>query len=606
MKKDILFKKLREGIDNQDYLILQQFCEIAENEYPDENETVIACIAFAKLNWNNAKVVELTTQLCLNNPDNAEYQLDLVEAYFKNYQNEEAVTLLDKIISRNANDENVQARYAKLIVANLSDEPTLKKAIIILNKIIAKYPNAPEPLLDRALAYQNISLNELAIEDLQRAHILQPDNEDVLQKLITVCQYESRSEEVQKYYEILLAISPENANYLIAYADFWATQEKYEKALEIYTQAIELELSQGFDATHARRTRGEVYLKNKQSQAAIADFTAALQNFNDSSIRLNRARAYQQSKNEKAFLADIKTILDEKDFYYADALLLRIDFYIENKDWAKAEKDAKALLNNQEYSFQQKDAYFALGKIAHGKNDLKKAAENWRKAADLHHSEADEMLNTYCQSEIQAEAEARKANLLKKFAGEATKNQQSAILTPLFGKIWVLDSQKTISDNPAVAEMPQALVGFFLEAFKTVNIQISPEMIAINNPNSDSLEAYYRIVDENEQFVQIYGEPTANKEARELRISTTDDRVKITGLMSQPQPDAPSLDLYFKEGSLEQIQPLDEKAQAEQMKNLAESFLTGLLQTVVEGIENASSPDGEAASDESPSDLQHD
>ncbi len=606
MKKDILFKKLREGIDTQDYLILQQFCEIAENEYPNENETIVACIAFAKLNWNNAKVVELTQQLCANNPEQIHFQLDLADAYFKNYQNEEAVNLLDEVINHNTADDNILARYVKLIVANLSDEPTLKQAIIILNKIIAKYPNAPEPLLDRALAYQNISLNELAIEDLQRAHILQPDNEDVLQRLITVCQYESRVEDIRKYYEILLALNPENASYLIAYADFWALESQYEKALEMYTQAIELEMSQGLDAVHARRTRGEVYLKNNQPQAAIADFTAALLTFDDSAIRLNRARAYQQTKNEKGFLADIKKVLEEKDFYYADALLLRIDFYIDTKEWAKAEKEAQSLLKNEEYSFHKKDVYFALGKLFMAKNELKKATDNWRKAAELYHPEANNMLETYCQTEIQAENQARKDTLAKKFAKETAKNKKSPILSGLFDKIWVLDIQKTMSDNPAVAEMPAALVGFFLEAFKTVNIQINPQTIRIDNPNSDALEAYYRISNETPDAVQIYGEPLTDKEARELQLSVDNGKLKISGLMSQPQADAPSLDLYFQEGSLTEIQPLDEKAQAEQMKNLAESFLTGLLQTVVEGIENASSPDGEAASDESPSDLQHD
>ena len=115
MKKDILFKKLQEGINTQDYLILEQFCEIAAAEYPEENQTLLAQIAFANLNWSNEKVLEFTTRLAANNPENVDYQLDLAEAQLKNYQQEPAVILLDSILANNANNEQVVARYIKII-----------------------------------------------------------------------------------------------------------------------------------------------------------------------------------------------------------------------------------------------------------------------------------------------------------------------------------------------------------------------------------------------------------------------------------------------------------------------------------------------------------
>jgi tetratricopeptide (TPR) repeat protein len=605
MKKDILFKKLREGIEKQDYLILQQFCEIAEAEYPNENETLQAQITFAKINWNNPKVLEYTILLAAQNPDNIAYQFDQALAYLQNQQQTQGIVCLDMILNKYPKDEQVLAQYAKIVIANISENNMIEKAIQILSELIKKYPNAPQMLLDRALAYQNLANYPLAEIDLKRAQSLEPNNIDIVQQLITLCNYTAKTDNIDGYYQQIINNSAYNEDILTAYGDFLMSQSNYPKAIEQYTKIISKEAEKEYGKSQNRKNRAEAYLQNQQYQLALLDFNAALSEFEDGATKLGRAKAYQGLKDEKSFLADIKSVLKEKDFYYADALLLRADYYLTQQKFDKAKADFNAILNDAEMSFHNKDAYFGLGKLYQQRNDLKKAAEFWQKAAAEYHPKANEMINLYCKIEIANADNKRRAELSKQYAAEKAKNKQSPILSQLFNKCWVLDTEATLTKNQSVAELPEALMGFFIEAFRLVNVLITDTLITLDNPNAETIEAFYKITEENNQSVQIYGQPTNSKESRTLILSLIDNNLKISGLMSQAAADMLIIDLYFKIGE-KPTNSLNEEEQADRMKNLAENFLTGILQTVVDGIENANSADGEPASDNKPTDLQHD
>jgi len=244
--------------------------------------------------------------------------------------------------------------------------------------------------------------------------------------------------------------------------------------------------------------------------------------------------------------------------------------------------------------------------VALSRGDIAKAYEFWTKAKEEYHEQAQQQIDTYCGDFLKKESAARAENLRQDFEGEAEKNAASPILQTVFGKMWKLDIDLSMQQSPAMNQIPQSLLSFFVEAFRHITVEINPQQLVLNNPMNEGIVAYYRIEDETEDTVHIYGQPTDGKEPRHLAISRQGEYMTMAGLMSGVGgDDQASIAMFFRQaGEGELVAEPETKEQAEaRIKKIAENFIGELISTVVEGLENLEnmvSPKGEAASDDTP------
>lgn len=140
--------------------------------------------------------------------------------------------------------ELLEERRAK--IAQIAQEPDLNLAS--LSELIRDHPDEPFYYSARAECYFQLRRYEEAINDFEQVHLLDPEDEDVLDKLVRayfeVGNYEKAFEYFQK---IRGLIYPETARRMKDIANDYATKDEYDKAQEIYERIKYSDLPEDID-----------------------------------------------------------------------------------------------------------------------------------------------------------------------------------------------------------------------------------------------------------------------------------------------------------------------------------------------------------------------
>lgn len=179
--------------------------------------------------------------------------------------------------------ELLEERRAK--IAQIAREPDLNLAW--LSELIVDHPDEPFYYSARAECYFQLRRYEEAIDDFERVHSLDPEDEDVLDGLVKayfeVRNYEKAYEYFQK---IRGTIIPEIARRMADIAAYFSNKEEYDKALAIYDRIKYADLS-GLSIDIEEEIRWILEKKHRQEKARavleernkiIADLSHSIKN----------------------------------------------------------------------------------------------------------------------------------------------------------------------------------------------------------------------------------------------------------------------------------------------------------------------------------------
>lgn len=604
--KQSLIEQLEQATRDGFVFKIRELVELARQQYPNE-PFVDFYQAEAHLQaWEYPQALEILNHLHHQSPDNAQYAARYAVALLKNQKITEGVQLFETLLEANQDDADLYFNFGKEVTNICWQGEEVRKAINALSHVLVLQPDRSAALLERATAYQNIGQYPQALQDLNAYIAANPHAALGYQRHISLNTFLKNDEAVRQDYHTLIQMNPNDVSHLYNYAQYLFKQGDYPEAVKQLNQQIKQEQENNWTPTGAIALRGEVLYAMGELEKALADFNFVLaEDHSNSTTQKMRAQTYRDLNQDEAFLKDVEDALSKGSFYKQEFLTLRADYYLKKGLLDLAQADYNQFLTDPDLSFHKKDGYFGLGLVAHAKNDLAHAYENWKLAQDNYHEDAESYIEQYCSEYLAQQAKAKNDIILQEFAHAPANNAKSPILSKIFGKTWRMDIDKTQDASPAIKKLPQGIVAFLIEALRNIAITITPDTLTLANPAHGDIVAHYRIESENAKEVHIYGQPLGNQEPRRLALGLDGDYLLVQGLMDntqQPTSGDPIF-LYFAVGKAETTTPETQEEAEARMKKLAENFIGDLLSTVVEGLESIGdmlSPKGEAASDDIP------
>ena len=206
------------------------------------------------------------------NPDLSEDLFKLEEentlTCFSNYSEEE----VNSTLSKNPNDPNLHYTLAKLFHYQKRELP---KAIQEYKKAIILKPNARAAYFGLASAYQNSKQYDKAIELYEELIAKFPeDKQNYLSSLMWAYQRADRNEDAIKTAEEYLKEKPDKAHVYSTTASLYNNLKDYDKAIQMYKKAIELEENADNQARHLMQI-GRIYAQQKKYEEAEGAYEEA-------------------------------------------------------------------------------------------------------------------------------------------------------------------------------------------------------------------------------------------------------------------------------------------------------------------------------------------
>ena len=155
----------------------------------------------------------------------------------------------------------------------LSDRGKFDDAIPLYTAALQEFPDREDIYFRRGLCYENLSLNDRALQDYAKCLELQPEHLDAINNRGVVLAKEQRFDEAVEQFTRLIILQPDNIlalrNRGLCYHDL----EKFELAMQDYNLALEkdqTDVSSWFQ-------RGNAFLEQNLLTEAVADYTKAIE-----------------------------------------------------------------------------------------------------------------------------------------------------------------------------------------------------------------------------------------------------------------------------------------------------------------------------------------
>jgi tetratricopeptide (TPR) repeat protein len=242
--------------------------------------------------------------------EDAEYWVDLADAYNGLKRYEEAITAYQKAIELDPKDAYPHNRLGDVY----QNQEHYEKAILAYKRAIELDPNIDYFYNDLANVYRKQKQYEEAITVYQKAIKLNPKFATVHNKLGILYQEQKRYEEAIAAYQKASELDPKDAYPHNRLGDVYQNQEHYEKAILAYKRAVELDPN----IDYFYNDLANVYRKQKQYEEAITVYQKAIKlNPKFATVHNKLGILYQEQKRyEEAIAAYKKAIeLNPKDAY---------------------------------------------------------------------------------------------------------------------------------------------------------------------------------------------------------------------------------------------------------------------------------------------------
>jgi tetratricopeptide (TPR) repeat protein len=258
-------------------------------------------------------------------PSNAPVMAEIAQADLDERQPEQAMKKIDGWIAEQPDNAALYEMRAKIRLGSPDQKPdTFEKAEADLQLAIQKDPKRVESLMTLGKLYREMWRKEggekrldQAIQMLDKAHTLQPDNAGISLELAQLCESAGRTAQAKEYYEDVLRIDQDqaaaknNLAWLLANVDN-PTPADLDRALQLAQDAKNALPNEPSVAD----TLGWIMYKKGISAAAIALFKEAIEGYPEGhplrgTVRYHLAKAYDKNGERDRAVAELKRALDE-------------------------------------------------------------------------------------------------------------------------------------------------------------------------------------------------------------------------------------------------------------------------------------------------------
>ncbi len=188
--------------------------------------------------------------------------------YFNAYSEEE----INSKLSKNPDDPNLHYTLAKLFSSPKREFP---KAIQEYKKTITLKPNAKAAYFGLASAYLNAKQYDEAIKIYEELIVKFPeDKRNCLSSLMGAYQQAGRNDDAIKTAEEYLKENPDQAHAYTTVANLYNNLKDYDKAIQMYKKALELEENVDNQANYLMQI-GQIYIQQKKYEEAVQAYEDA-------------------------------------------------------------------------------------------------------------------------------------------------------------------------------------------------------------------------------------------------------------------------------------------------------------------------------------------
>lgn len=480
MNKEELLQAIQEAFAKQQHASLEALAKEAIQTHPTE-AFGYAYLAEAILleEWPRYGEAELCLAKAAElSPQNTDYLRSF--AHLKAQQDDHASAQLmwGKILT--LDPEHPEALLAKAAY-QLQEYQNYEHALEFLHRLLAVHSDAHVGYLYRAEAYTGLEQYPLALEDLEQAKAL--NNTPLLSALLLEIEVRTalgHAQEVEDLYETLLIQAPEEPYYCLAYGQWLATQERFERAREVLTHYAEQSETPSSAALYLLAEMALVTAHTEQAVEILQRYITLEPEEIEGRFLL--AQAYLMAEQYDQAHDQAQTLLDQaKDNNTQQrATLIQGEALFRLGQFAEAEQALIPLAKAT--NLYQKKAFYLLGLLYHQQSALPKAYRMMKAAQLGQHAPA----ATYIRTQLQDYVDELHQTALQANAVAITKHSSAPLIQATKDKIWRyqdFDSQKLSGFTPEqVANIKQRLT--------TTTLLLTERGLALLSQDSGDLFTY--------------------------------------------------------------------------------------------------------------------
>ncbi len=308
----------------------------------------------------------------------------LAYAYSQNADFDEAVKTYDKALARDPGNQEVRRAYAEALMGG----GRLEAARAELEKIVKVDPSDGAAHLRLAQLDRQEGRFEEARKSLLRAKALMPESLEVpYQQVLLEVALGNHAEAIQILQGLLKKSERPEGQYSVGEASnraiflerlgqVYRTQEKYDKALELFEEIRGLGKEQ---APRAEALIIETLRLSRQPQKAVVAADAAVQKYpTDRALRILRAALWGEQGRVDEAVEQLRSMLN-KTPADRDIHLSMAQIFSQAKRFAEAEAEAEEALTLSPRPGEQEYALFILGSIYERQRKYDLAEEQFKK-----------------------------------------------------------------------------------------------------------------------------------------------------------------------------------------------------------------------------------
>ncbi len=249
--------------------------------------------------------------------------MQLAEIFIKTGELDDALEALNSQLKDDGSDDNARRLRASVLL-RLGQPDNLQTAIEDIDTLQEK---TLDDYVQQSVIYERMNQAESAINAMENAVKLAPDNERNFERLIELLTQEKRYTTALSH----LSSAPKTWRWLMRQADLYVLDNQHQQALEALNQAA-THLQDVFPdliAPVSRNTmaqihiaRGHVYMTQEQFAPAETDFKDALYYIpDDASIEFNLGLVYALTDRLELAIKTCQSALDKTTPYIRETLV---------------------------------------------------------------------------------------------------------------------------------------------------------------------------------------------------------------------------------------------------------------------------------------------
>ena len=218
----------------------------------------------------------------------------------------------------------------------------------------------------------------------------------------------------------------------------------------------------------------------------------------------------------------------------------KADIHIELGQLDLAEETYTEMIQTENEHIQGR-AYYHLGNLELKKGEKEKAYQHWLSASDLYYYEADECLEKYCGDLLQLDQDKAENKMITSYEQKAKQHQKSAIIKKLFGKIHVIDLNKTLQSNEQIDQAPKAILDAITKYLSDMTFLISYHGLLVVNKASAPIRLVYEVEEETSNQITLHATAVDQSTEKTIVIRPDSNGFVLSGLADAEA----DLDLVF-------------------------------------------------------------